>query len=318
MQRWSDLGQVPADLSRSVVTIGNFDGVHRGHLAVLTRVVERARERDALAVAITFDPHPRAVHRPDERHEPITDLDDRLELIAAAGVGGVLVLPYSLDFARQSPEEFVLRYVCGLRASLVVVGHDVRFGWRNAGTLDTMVELGRAHGFDVEAVDDLGTSPTPERARWSSSAVRELLHAGRVEDAQQILGRDHHVHGTVVHGDARGRTLGFPTANLGDVGGMVPGDGVYAGWLTVTDPRGPETGHRLPAAISVGTNPTFDGQARRVEAYVLDRSDLDLYGRAVRLDFVSRLRPTERFESMARLVEQMHDDVARSRAILVR
>ncbi|PZR55392.1 bifunctional riboflavin kinase/FAD synthetase [Xylanimonas oleitrophica] len=330
MQVWQDLAQAAeafgaGGLGSSVVTIGNFDGVHRGHRAVLERVVGLARADARAAVAVTFDPHPAQVHRPDEAPDLLVGLEDRLELLAGTGLDGVLLLTYTLDLASLTPEEFVTGYlVDGLRARTVVVGHDVRFGRGNAGTLATMVELGGQHGFEVVAVDDVGRegshlAAAGGGARWSSSGVRALLAEGDVRGAADVLGRPHRVRGVVVHGDARGRELGFPTANLGGITGMVPADGVYAGRLlrpalAATDPDHPDT--VLPAAVSVGTNPTFDGVDRRVEAYVLDRADLDLYDEEVVLELVERLRPTLRFDGVDELVEQMHADVARAREIL--
>lgn len=334
MHVWQDLpeataaladGTAPADGdvgNGAVVTIGNFDGVHRGHQAVLGRVVQLARADGRAAIAVTFDPHPAQVHRPDEAPELLTGLEDRLDLLARTGLDGALVLPYTLDLAALTPEEFVSRYLVeGLRARTVVVGHDVRFGKGNSGSLATMVELGGTHGFEVVAVDDVGECrPHPGGLpRWSSSAARALLAEGDVAGAADVLGRPHRVRGVVVHGDARGRELGFPTANLGAVQGMVPADGVYAGRLrrpelAAREPRHP--GRVLPAAVSIGTNPTFDGVERRVEAYVLDRDDLDLYGEQVVVELVERLRPTVRFESVGALVEQMHVDVDQARALL--
>ena len=312
MQRWNGLSQVPAGVGPSVVTIGNFDGVHRGHAQVLTRLVERARELSARSVAITFDPHPSQVHRPAQAPPLICGLTDRLDLLEQTGLDAVLVLPYSLEFAQLTPREFVAEYIVGaLDARVVAVGRDVRFGLNNSGTLATMIELGQELGFTVEVIDDVGNDRT---SRWSSSAVRELLLDGDVTEAAHVLGRPHRLRGVVVHGDARGRELGFPTANLSqEAEGMIPADGVYAGWV-----RRPSVSHDsvLPAAISVGTNPTFDGVQRRVEAYVLDRTDLDLYGEEIVVEFVERLRPTLRFDGLEPLIVQMHDDVARARQIL--
>ncbi|MGW2095500.1 bifunctional riboflavin kinase/FAD synthetase [Promicromonospora sukumoe] len=337
MQLWTDLEQVPPGFGPSVVTIGNFDGVHRGHQAVLDRILRLARSDSASAVAVTFHPHPAAVHRPELAPELITGLEDRLALMERTGLDATLLVSYTLDFAAQTPEEFVSRYLVeGLRARTVVVGHDVRFGKGNAGTLATMVELGGQHGFEVVAIEDVGDSPGEGdgHQRWSSTAVRALLAEGDVDQAADVLGRPHLVRGTVVHGDARGREMGFPTANLGDITGLVPADGVYAGWLrrgtaaTCANLAGPERDRLaasgaglgqeeiLPAAISVGTNPTFDGVERRVEAYVLDRTDLDLYDQTVVLEFVAHLRPTLRFDGMEPLIAQMNDDVARARKIL--
>ncbi|WP_298321823.1 bifunctional riboflavin kinase/FAD synthetase [Haloactinopolyspora sp.] len=319
MHRWTDLAQVPRDFGPSVVTIGNFDGVHRGHRSVLTRMVADARAAGAKAVVVTFDPHPRMLHNPDDAPELICGIEDRLELLAETGLDAVLVQPYTWEFARQSPEEFVRRFlVDGLRAATVVVGRDVRFGWRNEGDLSTMLALGERYGFSVEVIDDVRPSSEKAHRRWSSTWVRELLAEGRVAEAAEILGRPHRVRGVVVRGDARGRDLGFPTANLSpDSVGMIPADGVYAGWLRRTsaaDAAEPEP--RMPAAISVGTNPTFNGTTRRVEAYVLDRTDLDLYDDEVLLEFVDAIRPTLRFGSVDELVATMTDDVAKARAIL--
>jgi riboflavin kinase / FMN adenylyltransferase len=334
VQRWSDLSDVPADLGPSVVTIGNFDGVHRGHASVLRRMALDAQAAGCVSVAVTFTPHPLQVHRPDDAPPLLTGDVDRLDLLERTGLDAVLLLPYTLEFARQTPEEFVERYlVDGLHARTVVVGKDVRFGWRNSGDLSTMTALGERFGYDVEVIDDITPSATADqgsaedaaadvlRRRWSSTWVREALAAGDVVQAARVLGRPHRIRGLVVHGDARGRELGFPTANLAqDADGMVPADGVYAGWLRRTrradgspvaadDPV-------LPAAVSIGTNPTFDGVQRRVEAYVLDRTDLDLYDEEVVVDLVERLRPTLRFDSVDELLTQMHADVSRVREVL--
>lgn len=330
MQRWTDLDQVPADIGPSVVTLGNFDGVHRGHRTVLERMVRTARDLGGPAVALTFDPHPLQVHRPGSAPPLLTGVTDRLELLAETGLDAVLLLTYTERFARATPEDFVRTHLVeALRAQRVVVGHDVRFGRDNAGDLGTMVELGRRHGFDVEVVHDVHghdadgrdadrhahRRSTPGR-RWSSTWVRELLAAGDVRAAAEILGRPHRVRGEVVHGDARGRALGYPTANLGGTQGMVPADGVYAGHLVRPSLPVHHPDRRLPVAVSVGTNPTFDGVGRRVEAHVPGRTDLDLYGEEVVVELVELLRPTVRFESVDALVAQMGEDVRRTRTVL--
>ena len=316
MQVWNGLTEVPTDLGPTVVTIGNFDGVHRGHAEVLRSVVAQAGAAGLAAVAVTFVPHPRAVHQPAQAPELLTSPAQRLELLAQIGLDAVLVIDYTWEFARQSPREFVEScFVAGLHAARVVVGHDVRFGWGNAGTLETLTGLGAEHGFAVVAVEDLGLSG----GRWSSTSARNLLADGDVARAAQVLGRHHRVRSTIVHGDARGRTIGFPTANLGwPIEGLVPADGVYAGrLLRAAAPAGTVSEDlALPAAISIGTNPTFAGVERRVEAYVLDRTDLDLYGERVELELVEHLRPTLRFDSVEALVERMNEDVARCRVIL--
>lgn len=312
MQIFSGLADVPAGFGPSVLTIGNFDGVHAGHVQVLGTVVQQARARNADAVAVTFNPHPAHVHRPETAPAPIMGLDERLRIIAGLGIDATLVIHYTLEFAKASPEEFVRSvFVQTLGASAVVVGHDVRFGNNNAGDLATMKELGGQYGFEVIALDDFGNGE-----RYSSTQVRKLLSAGDVSAVRRILGRNHAVTGVVVRGAARGRELGFPTANLSpDAQGYIPADGVYAGWLVDQD------GTRWPAAISVGSNPTFQGVSRQVEAFVINRpkekvEDFDLYGQRVRVEFVQRLRPMLAYTGRDDLVAQMRRDVAQSRRSL--
>jgi riboflavin kinase/FMN adenylyltransferase len=294
-----------------VVTIGNFDGVHRGHREVLARLVAAAAKDGAAAVAVTFDPHPSSVHAPDRAFAPITALEDRLALLETTGLDAVLVIPYTIDFAATSPERFVIDCLVGaLGARRVIVGRDVRFGNDNGGDLGTMAALGARHGFAVDALDDLGDGADGARQRWSSTEVRELIAEGDVDEAARLLGRPHRVRGTVVHGDGRGRELGFPTANLGpDTVGMVPKDGVYAGWLVRLALPEDAPDRVSPAAVSVGANPTFGGKTRRVEACALGRDDLDLYGEPVAVDFVARLRHTLAYGDVDALVTQMRADV---------
>jgi riboflavin kinase/FMN adenylyltransferase len=312
VHRWYGLNDIPADLGPTVVTLGNFDGVHRGHREVLSRVAQEARDRGATPVAVTFEPHPIAVLFPERAPAKVQSLEQRLDLLGQAGVS-VLVLEFTHEFAQQTPEEFVRRtFVEALHATVVVVGEDTRFGVRNSGDVHTLRELGAEHGFEVIALKDIG-----ESGRWSSTQLRRELLEGKVAHAAEILGRPHRVSGIIVHGDHRGRELGYPTANLGqDHEGLVPGDGVYAGWLLRLDLEEQAADRVLPAAISVGTNPTFDGHERRVEAYVLDRTDLDLYGERVAVEFVRLLRPTLKFDSVEALVDQMEQDVAQCREIL--
>ncbi|MFD1504180.1 bifunctional riboflavin kinase/FAD synthetase [Georgenia yuyongxinii] len=317
MQVWRGTGEVPADLGTTVATLGIFDGVHRGHQVVLGATVSEAEAADLVSVAITFDPHPATVHRPDEQFELIASLTDRLERLAATGLDAVLVLEYSLDLARNTPEEFVRTYLVDtLHAAMVVVGEDVRFGWRNSGDQHTMHDLGHELGFGVRIVEDIACEANGRR--WSSTWIRELLAAGDVAGATDVLGRTHRVRGVVVHGAKRGRELGYPTANLlADDLGVVPADGVYAGWL-IRPAHAPADGSskRLPAAISVGTNPTFHGVERTVEANVLGRTDLDLYGEEVVVELVANLRPMIAFDGIPALLDQMAKDVARSAEIL--
>lgn len=310
MRVWRGLAEVQ-DVERSVVTIGVFDGVHRGHQHLIDSVVARARELAAVAVVVTFDPHPMAVLQPAHAPRRLAPLGRRLGLLQELGVDGVLVLPFTRDLANQSAEDFAAEVLAGaLHAVEVHVGENFRFGRKAAGDVDTLRQLGSELGFAVRAVA-LAGDPSGER-QWSSSYVRAALEAGDVEHAAEVLGRAHRVEGPVVHGDHRGRELGYPTANLAqDEESAVPADGIYAGWLQRA------SGERLPAAISVGTNPTFGGTVRRVEAYVLDRDDLELYDEHVAIDFTHRLRETIRFDDVDSLLSQMADDVSRARSLTV-
>ncbi|WP_127480347.1 bifunctional riboflavin kinase/FAD synthetase [Nocardioides pantholopis] len=309
MQIWRTLDDVPSDLGRTAVVIGNFDGVHLGHRRVLSRARALADEQGLTLVAITFDPHPMAVLRPEHAPTTLTTVEARAELLGEAGADAVLAVPFDRGVAGWSPEEFVQRIlVDALGAAVVVVGANFRFGSRAAGDVATLREAGERHGFTAEGIP-LDGGPMV----WSSTYVRTCLAAGDVAGAAQALGRPYAVRGVVVRGDQRGRGLGYPTANV-PTDGMtaVPPDGVYAGWLRRLD-----TGERYPAAISVGTNPTFDGvRARRVESHVLDRTDLELYGVEVEVSFVHRQRGQVAFDSADALVEQMADDVRRAREIL--
>jgi riboflavin kinase/FMN adenylyltransferase len=315
VQRWYGLDAVPAGFGPSAVTIGNFDGVHLGHQAVLRGVVERARQLDATPVAVTFDPHPLAVLFPDRAPQPLSTLEHRLELLAGMGLGAVVVMRFDRELAQWSPERFVQEVLVDALGAQAVVVRDTRFGHRNSGDVQTLRELGARLGFDVEVVADVG-----DEDRWSSTRVRRLVEQGDVETVAEVLGHPHRTTGEVVHGDHRGRTLGYPTANLSpDAVGAVPADGIYAGWLIDygrEERSGAPGARRLPAAISVGTNPTFGGIGRRVEAYVLDRDDLQLYGHIVAVEFVRRLRATLLFDSVEQLLERMAADVEQCREVL--
>ncbi|HMM95667.1 bifunctional riboflavin kinase/FAD synthetase [Phycicoccus sp.] len=316
MHRWTDPAATPEALRPCVLTLGNFDGVHRGHKAVLGALVEAGARLGLPAVAITFDPHPVAVLHPERAPELITPGRVRDELVAETGIDGLLVLDFTAEFAQQTPEDFVRSvFVRGLDARCVVVGMDTRFGYRNSGDVGTLVDLGEQFGFEVIALDDVG-----DGERYSSTVIRRELRAGEVAEAARILGRPHRVVGTVVHGNHRGRGLGYPTANLAAESlGLVPAEGVYAGWLTRLGVADGEPDRTMPAAISVGTNPTFDTHDRlAVEAYVLDRDDLDLYDETVMVEFVEHIRPTLRFESVEELKDAMAGDVERCRELLAK
>ena len=309
MLRLTETSELPSGFGPSVVTIGNFDGVHLGHRTLLGAVVQRARHEGLASVAVTFEPHPLAVLHPERAPVLVSSLRDRLVTMEQIGLDAVVVMPFTLELAAMSPRNFVRTvFVDGLHAHAVVVGRDTRFGARNEGDVDTLRALGTEFGFEVQVQEDVG-----EGGRYSSTEVRSDLVAGDVAGASRILGRPHAVTGMVVRGAQRGRELGYPTANLAqDATGFVPADGVYAGWLVRTE----HNGERLPAAISVGTNPTFDGTQRTVEAYVLDRTDLDLYDEVVVVEFTDRLRSNIRYDSIEPLIEQMGRDVDRARALL--
>lgn len=311
MHVWRQLEEVDPSLDKSVVTVGNFDGVHLGHSHVLSRAHEIAASLgDLPVVAITFDPHPMVVLRPDHAPTMLTTIDERARLLEAAGADFLLVLAFDKEMAQWSPEEFVRRILVDtLHTEVVVVGENFRFGHRAAGTVDVLRELGETYGFRCEAIA-LDGSGRP----WSSSLVRERLADGDVAGAAAALGRAYTVEGVVVRGERRGQQLGYPTANVPtDRLTAVPADGVYAGWLLRLDePATP----RLPAAISIGNNPTFDGTRRVVESYVVDRTDLELYDVTVRIGFVARLRDMERFDSIDELLAAMRRDVDRVREIM--
>jgi riboflavin kinase / FMN adenylyltransferase len=313
MQRWHGLDDVPAGWGRSVVTIGEFDGVHRGHQRIVRHAMTAAAELGLPVVVITFDPHPYEVVRPGSHPPLLCTATRRSQLLAALGVDAVCVLPFTLEFSRLGPDEFVRAVLVDqLHAARVVVGQNFRFGHKAAGDVALLAEMGEKYDFTAQGVPLL----TENGVTISSTGIRAMLESGDVVGAAHDLGRPHRVEGVVVRGQQRGRSLGFPTANLQTPPHpAIPADGVYAGWLVSLDSAGLET-ERWPAAISVGTNPTFGGRERTVEAYALDRDDLDLYGAQVAVDFVARLRATLKFSSVADLIEQMHVDVDDSRRLL--
>ncbi|GAA2458380.1 bifunctional riboflavin kinase/FAD synthetase [Streptomyces macrosporus] len=311
MQRWRGLEDIPEDWGRSVVTIGSYDGVHRGHQLIIGRAVERARELGVPAVVVTFDPHPSEVVRPGSHPPLLAPHHRRAELMADLGVDAVLVLPFTKEFSRLSPAEFVVKVLVDkLHARTVVEGPNFRFGHRAAGTVETLAELGRTYDYDVMVVDLFVRGEVGGGEPFSSTLVRRLVAEGDVAGAAEVLGRPHRVEGVVVRGAQRGRELGYPTANVETLPHTaIPADGVYAGWLVVA-------GESMPAAISVGTNPQFDGTERTVEAYAIDRVDLDLYGLHVAVDFLAYIRGQEKFATLDELLERMAEDVRVAKDLL--
>jgi riboflavin kinase/FMN adenylyltransferase len=290
----------------AVVVIGNFDGVHRGHVELLRAA--RAAEPGARLVAVTFWPHPMSVVRPDQTPLLLTTLDRRTELLRAAGVDEVVVVEFTPEVAGWSPAEFVDRVLRPLNPVRIVVGENFRFGFRAAGDVGTLAELADGD-FKVQPVPLLTDGTQPE----SSTLIRHAVADGDFGRVRELSDQVFRYTGVVVRGDQRGRQLGYPTANVLAAPGMaVPADGVYAGWVTRLDQPSP----RWPAAISVGTNPTFDGLERRVEAYVLDRDDLELYGVVIAIDFYARLRGQVKYEGVEALIRQMHTDVENVRHLL--
>ncbi|MBV7363873.1 bifunctional riboflavin kinase/FAD synthetase [Actinomycetaceae bacterium TAE3-ERU4] len=312
MREYTSIDQLPAGVE-SVVTIGIFDGLHRGHRHLISQVIKYAKSLGVQSWAVTFDPHPAHLHAPDRKIRLITSLRDRLNGMKKMGLDAVLIEPYTWELAGLMPEEFVRRYfVEGLGAKLVVVGRDVKFGKDNSGDLGTLRSLGEKYGFSVLVVDEQNDSAGN---RYSSTRIRAALGTGDVQSARAILGDNHRVRGKVVHGLKRGRKLGFPTANLdAQKVGEIPADGVYAGWLSWVDEENKE--HRFAAAISVGTNPHFDGEKRTIEAHVLGRADLNLYGLVVVVEFVSKLRDMATFASLEELLGQMDEDLRDAASIL--
>ncbi len=282
------------------VAIGIFDGVHRGHQEILAE----AAKHGAVTV-LTFDPHPTSIFAPERTPSALVNLQDRIELLKENGAAEVVVLPFTKEFAAMSPDAFITEVLVNqLAATHVTVGANFTFGHKAAGNVDYLKE--HAQGFGVSAVhleENRGSA-------ISSTRIRTLIVDGDVERANEMLTRPFYLRGPVVHGEKRGRTIGYPTANLGLAdNATIPADGVYAGWLTVGE-------HRWQAAISIGTNPTFPGvRGRQVEAYAIDQSGLDLYDQEAKLEFGYRLRDTLKFDGLDPLLVQMKADCMRAKEL---
>ncbi|UOY01582.1 bifunctional riboflavin kinase/FAD synthetase [Blastococcus sp. PRF04-17] len=321
MLRWRGLEATPGDLGRTVVTVGMYDGVHLGHQKLIGTAVERARAMRRPCLLLTFDPHPAEVVRPGSHPAILTSMDRKAELVAGLGVDAMCVLPFTPEFMRLSPETFTHTVLVEhLHAAQVVVGQNFTYGFKASGTVDTLVAEGRRFGFTVEgvALANVGADDGPGEGdvTISSTYIRACVAAGDMVSAARALGRQHRVDGVVVRGDRRGRELGYPTANVETAPfTAIPADGVYAGHLVTRDPRSGASRERFPAAISVGSNPTFQGSRRTVEAYVLDFDD-DLYGEHVGVEFAQRLRPMAAFPDVDALLAAMAEDVSGTRRIL--
>jgi riboflavin kinase/FMN adenylyltransferase len=311
MEVITDPASCPHPPGGAVVTIGVYDGVHLGHRALIGRVRAMAAELGASSAVVTFDRHPATVVRPESAPLLLTDLEQRIELLGETGVDYTLVIHFDRERSSESAEDFVREILVGcLGARAVVVGHDFHFGRNRGGNVPMLQEMGAELGFDVLGINLVADGAESEVV--SSTRIRALLAAGDVAGAARLLGRPHEVRGVVQHGDARGRELGFPTANVavpGDI--LLPQDGIYAGWYERPD------GSVHPTAMSLGRRPTFyaDAELSLLECYLLD-FDGDLYDQPAKVRFVERLRGEVKFDSIEALVEQMGRDVAQARETL--
>ena len=307
MFHWFDLADIPSDLTSSVVAIGVFDGVHRGHQELISKAKDIATSISIPLVAVTFNPHPRSVVS-NNTPNALASLDFRLTLLERCGVDATLVLPFNKELSSLSASEFIEQILIkALKVKHVIVGDNFKFGHKALGDTNFLKEHGKEKGFNTTVLKRFDDG----KEVWSSTRARIYIESGFVDQAAQVLGRLPRLEGIVVHGDHRGRQLGYPTANLEISSNMtIPQDGIYAGYLIRT-----KTSEVLPAAISIGNNPTFAGTEKRIEGYVLDRTDLDLYGEQVSFDFVKKLRDSQKFDSVEALIEQMAQDVEETRRL---
>lgn len=315
MQIVRDTSACPDLGTGAVVTIGAYDGLHLGHRAVIDRVKAVAHERGLASAVVTFDRHPASIVRPESAPKLLCDLDQKLELLESTGVDLTVVITFDAERSAETAEDFVQSVLVDcLRANVIIVGSDFHFGKGRAGNVAVLEQLGPELGFEVQGMPlvDAAGSPATDGDRVSSTAIRRALVAGDLATADAMLGRHHEVRGLVAHGDARGRELGFPTANVSVPGAiLLPADGIYAGWFHRPD------GTVHATAISLGRRPTFyeTADVSLLEAHLLDFAG-DLYDELVAVRFVERLRGEEKFDSIDALVEQMQRDCDRARAIL--
>lgn len=316
MKFFQDTAEIPDDWPASVVTLGVFDGVHLGHRELMRVTREIADQHGILSVVLTMWPNPAEVIKRGVPPTRLTTLEYRAELIESVGVDALAVLNFDEAVAHLSPEQFASQILSdSLHAAHVVVGANFRFGRKALGDVETLERLGEQFGFGVTVVDLIDSHDRNREIPTSSTYIRELIEDGDVTSAARYLVRPHRVEGPVIAGDARGRDLGFPTANIDyDELAAVPGEGVYVGRIIV-DPHGPERAI-YPAAISVGTNPTFDGEDLRIEAFAFDESELEIYGKPCAIEFVEKLRNQEKYNKIEDLQAAVERDVERSREIL--
>ena len=311
MKFYDGLDAVPAGFGPSAVSVGKFDGIHLGHRGVFAQLCDRADAAGLIPTVVTFDRNPLSLIRPDKAPPVLVSRAQKAEMLAESGIAVTVMLAFTPEFAALSPEDFVRRVLVDtLNAKVVLAGSDFRFGENGTGDLEALRRFGRQFGFEVVLIEDVHHDDGGAERRASSTWIRELLAAGRVREAGELLGRPPTIRSKVVHGKQRGRELGYPTANLDPaIEGLLPVDGVYAAWATVD-------GNRYAAAVSVGNNPTFDGiPQHQVEAHLLDEK-LDLYGATIEIGFVDYVRSMKKFGSVEELVGQMHSDEARIREIL--
>jgi len=306
-------GRLSRPLKRPVLTIGNFDGVHLGHRAILEIVVDRARSLGGEAILLTFEPHPRKIVQPDRPPSLLATLEQKAELLDAAGIDVLIVESFDLEFAQTPPEVFVNEYIQRrIAPTEVYVGYDFHFGRDREGSMRLLAETGPRLGFSVTVIPEI----TMGERDVNSTRIRDLLGTGQVKEAAELLGRPFSVRGSIVEGMKRGRGMGFPTANLLPDNEMLPHAGVYICAVRFLDDGDPGRGEVIPAVTNLGYRPTFDDQRSLVaEAHLMDFSG-DLYGRKVDLDFLERLRPEQKFESIDELKVQIGRDVDTARSWL--
>ena len=307
MKSFTSLDQISKTLTASAVTVGKFDGIHLGHQKLIGALRSAAKEHDLATVVVTFDRHPDVLLNPDNSKLPIIGPKLKESLIADTGVENLLTLPFDHELAKLLPEQFVKQILVeGLKAKIVLVGEDFRFGHKGSGDVHLLRDLGQQLGFEVRVI----SSAEIDGQKISTSKIREYLDEGNVVAASEMLGRVHASVGMIEHGLKIGRSIGFPTANMArDCEGYLPLDGVYAGWLCVD-------GERHAAAHSVGINETFQAVPRLVESHVLDRNDIDLYDKVVTLEFIDFIRPAAKFNGVEDLVEEINRDLVKVRKVL--